>query len=277
VSIYNGAPGDVHVIADVSGYVVSGAARAPGSTISGQPSRVLDTRHGLGVSRTRVPGQTATRVVVAGRGMVPATGVSAVVLNVTTVSPSAAGYLTLYPSGAARPTTSNVNFAARQTVPNLVLVPLAPDGSVSIYNGSTAPTDIVADIAGYVLAGTVATPGAASAVTPARVIDTRRGPRPAAAGATTTVKVTGLGPIPASGVSAVVLNVTVTSPTSAGYLALHAGGTSRPSGSNLNYRPGQTVGNLVLAPVAPDGTISIYNGSTGSAQIIADVEGYVRR
>ena len=44
------------------------------------PSRLLDTRSGLGGSTTLGPGQTAS-VTVLGQGNVPATGVSAVVLN----------------------------------------------------------------------------------------------------------------------------------------------------------------------------------------------------
>lgn len=276
VSIYNGSTGTTHIVADVSAYVVAGDARAPGSTLAGRPSRVLDTRVGLGVARTRVPGGATSTVVVAGHGMVPATGVAAVVLNVTAVNPTSAGYLTAFPSGQPQPTTANVNFLARQTASNLVLVPVGPDGAVTIFNGSRDSSDVVADIAGFVLAGSVATPGATSAVTPSRLLDTRLGTGPVAAAGTTTLKVTGRGSIPSSGVSAVVLNVAATQGARPGYLTVYAGG-ARPTASSLSYRAGQTVSNLVLAPVAADGTVTIYNGSSGSAHVIADVAGYVRR
>ena len=45
-----------------------------------------------------------------GRGGLPATGVGAVVLNVTATGPTAQGYLTVYPTGGTRPTASNLNF-----------------------------------------------------------------------------------------------------------------------------------------------------------------------
>ena len=38
----------------------------------------------------------------------------------------------------------------------------------------------------------------------------------------------------------------------------------------------QTVPNLTLVPVGPDGSIKITNTSSGSVQIIADVAGYFR-
>ncbi len=44
--------------------------------------------------------------------------------------------------------------------------------------------------------------------------------------------------------------------------------------SNLNFLPGQTVPNLVVAPVGIDGSVDFFNGSPGSVQLIADVAGY---
>src|SRR5439155_327247 len=67
---------------------------------------------------------------VAGSGGVPAAGASAVVLNVTAVTPSGSGFLTVYPSGTPRPNTSNLNWVPGKTVPNLVETPIGPDGKV---------------------------------------------------------------------------------------------------------------------------------------------------
>ena len=66
----------------------------------------------------------------------PASGVSAVVLNVTATQPTAPGHLTVYPDGVARPTTSSLNFSAGETIPNLVVAPVGADGKVDFYNGS---------------------------------------------------------------------------------------------------------------------------------------------
>jgi hypothetical protein len=69
---------------------------------------------------------------VAGAPGVPASGASAVSLNVTTVDPDGAGYVTVFPCGD-QPLASNLNFVTGQTVPNTVIAPLSADGSVCFY------------------------------------------------------------------------------------------------------------------------------------------------
>ena len=51
--------------------------------------------------------------------------------------------------GGARPTVSNLNFTAGQTVANLVIVPVGADGKIRLYNGSPGTVQLIADIAGY--------------------------------------------------------------------------------------------------------------------------------
>ena len=86
---------------------------------------------------------------VLGRGPVPSSGVSAVLVNVTAVGPTGPGYVTVYPDGGSAPTASNVNFAAGQTAANLVLVPVGADGMVALRNGSARPVNLLADVVGY--------------------------------------------------------------------------------------------------------------------------------
>ena len=69
-------------------------------------------------------------------------------MNVTITEPSAPSYLTVYPAGEARPTASNLNFVAGQTVPNLVVVKLGPGGKVNFYNAGGS-THVVADVVGW--------------------------------------------------------------------------------------------------------------------------------
>ena len=78
----------------------------------------------------------------------PASGVSAVVLNVTVTQPTASSFLTAWPAGAARPLASNLNFVPGQTVPNLVVVKAGAGGVVDLFN-STGSTHVVADVAGW--------------------------------------------------------------------------------------------------------------------------------
>jgi hypothetical protein len=112
------------------------------------PVRVLDTRNGTGGHTGAVGPNSAISLQVTGADGVPLSGVTAVVLNVTAVSPTAAGYVTVYPDGQARPTASNLNFTAGETIPNLVIVPVGSDGKVDFYN-HTGSVNLVADLAGY--------------------------------------------------------------------------------------------------------------------------------
>lgn len=131
--------------------------------------------------------------------------------------------------------------------------------------------------AGVSTSGTTV-PGAFGPVGPARLLDTRvgtGGPAGAVpARGVVAVPVGGRGGVPAAGVSAVALNVTVTGPTAGGYITAYGSGTTRPTASNLNFQTGQTVPNLVIAPVGADGKVALYNGSAGRTHLLADVAGY---
>ncbi len=277
IDLYNGSAGTVQLIADVSGWFGTGTVTAPGCLAPLTPARVLDTRNGTGGMSGPVKAGATVSLPILGRGGVPAAGVEAVVLNVTLTQPTAGGYVTVYPDGVSRPTASNLNFGAGQTIPNLVIAPVGPDGKVDLYNGSGGKVQLIADVSGWFVDGAPVT-GGLWPLTPARVLDTRSGTGgvsgPVGAGQTVKLGVLGAGGVPGSGVEAVVLNVTVTQPTAGGYVTVYPDGVSRPSASNLNFAAGQTIPNLVIAPVGPDGKVDLYNGSGGKVQLIADVSGW---
>ena len=289
VSLFNGQfePGKtVHIIADVAGYYLSGEATEAGTYTPLVPARILDTRNAVGVSTTTpVLGQGSVELQVTGAGGVPGGAVGAVVLNVTVTQPTWEGFVTVYPTGSARPTVSNLNFAAGRTVPNLVTVKVGEGGRVSLFNGQFEPgktAHVIADVAGYYLAGQASQPGAFVALSPARVLDTRNAtgiatttPIPGQSGVA--LQVTGAGGVPGGAVGAVVLNVTVTQPTWEGYVTAYPTGTTRPTVSNLNFASGQTVPNLVVVKVGGGGQVTFFNGQfepAKSAHLIADVAGY---
>ena len=87
-------------------------------------------------------------VKVAGVGGTPGSGISAVVLNVTAVAPSAGSFLTVYPSGVGRPVASNLNFGPGENIPNLVSVKVGPDGNVVVYNDQ-GDVDVLFDVVGW--------------------------------------------------------------------------------------------------------------------------------
>ncbi|HVE63346.1 MAG TPA: hypothetical protein VNB94_06050, partial [Mycobacteriales bacterium] len=149
IALYNRS-GTIDLILDVVGFVSSTSQASAGRFVSLTPSRVLDSRTGNDGDNVSGPiGPDGTvDVTFAGRGGVPASGVDAVLVNVTAIDPTASGFLTVYPTGAARPTASSVNFVASQIVPNLVLVKLGTNGQAGIYNRSGA-THVAADVVGY--------------------------------------------------------------------------------------------------------------------------------
>jgi N-acetylmuramoyl-L-alanine amidase len=250
----------------------------PGPLRAVTPSRILDTRIGLGAPAGTVPAGATRSFQVTGQGGLPATGVGTVVLNITAVKPSRGGYLTVYPSGRPRPGTSNLNFpAGRPAVGNLVHVAVGSGGKVSVYAGG-ADLHVVADLFGWTSdGGATLSPGEGlfHPVVPYRILDTRStvalGP-----GESRSLRVTGTGGaagLPASGVSAVVLNLAVTRPTASSYLTVYPGGQPLPPTANLNFLAGETRANRVIVPVGADGTIMIYNRA-GTSHVIVDAGGW---
>jgi hypothetical protein len=270
ISLYN-SNGASHVVLDVVGWYQEEGVWTGGLFNPLSPTRILDTRDGTGgVSGPVGPGGFI-KVQVAGRGGVPPVSGVAAVLNVTVTEPSTGGFLTVYPSNMARPLASNLNFAAGETVPNLVVSKAGWDGTVHIYNNS-GTAHVIVDVVGWYGSDRGATGSHYNPLAPSRILDTRTGAGPVGPAGTITVPVAGQGGVPASA-SAAVVNVTVTQPSVGGFLTVFPGGTARPLASNLNFVAGQTVPNLVVAKLGADGTVSLYN-SAGTTHVVLDVVGW---
>lgn len=228
------------------------------------PARLLDTRTNGGA----IPGG-GTRSINASDVGVPSDAI-AVVANLTAVAPTTTGYLSLFPTGGAVPTVSNVNFSPGDIVPNLAVVRLGTATGLTVLN-SQGSTHVVLDVMGYYRPS--APNGRFSSVSPLRVLDTRKTGDPLAGGVPRVLTLAD-GAI-GSGVSAVVVNVTVTGPTSTGYLTVHPAGETAPTASNLNFRAGQTIPNLVVARTgsgANANAIALLL-SSGQAHVVVDVVG----
>ncbi|MFJ2959872.1 N-acetylmuramoyl-L-alanine amidase [Streptomyces sp. NPDC087270] len=268
VDFYNSA-GSVNLLADVTGYYTSSSSGSRFDPVG--PERLMDTRDGTGgVTGPVTAGQTVSLQVTGGTTGIPDTGVTAVVMNVTAVSPTATGHLIVYPDGTTQPDTSSLNFPAKTTIPNLVTVPVV-NGKVDFYN-SAGSVNLLADVTGYY----AASGSLFHSTGPTRLMDTRNGTGgvkgAVAGGKTVTLPLTGHGGLPASGVTAVVMNVTAVSPTTTGHVIVYPDGTTRPNTSSLNFPTGQTIPNLVVVPVV-DGKVDFYN-SAGSVNLLADITGY---
>ncbi|MCL4448967.1 MAG: IPT/TIG domain-containing protein, partial [Actinobacteria bacterium] len=164
--------GSVNVTVDVIGYYISTTSSDEYHGLD-SPTRICDTRStsllptlypsGYGwdtqcATKTLSPNSTLTISAVGyvgdgGSNEVVPQGATAVVLNVTEATHTTGGYLTVYPAGTTRPTTSNLNFISTSgAVPNFVTVGLPTTGSnagnISIYN-LWGDTNITVDVVGY--------------------------------------------------------------------------------------------------------------------------------
>ena len=135
-----------------------------------------------------------------------------------------------------------------------------------------------------------ADPGVYVPLAPVRVCDTRPGNPSHLSGSaaqcsngvtgktlgsngTVSFAVSGSFGVPSSTVTAVVLNVTEVGAKEAGYLTAYPAGEARPTASNLNFQPGQTVPNVVEVGVSSGGDVSIF--SPAPTDVVVDLEGYV--
>lgn len=267
VDLYNLA-GQVHVVADVIGWYDDGSVVGGADFHPLTPSRILDTRDGTG-SFAAPFGPGESRILpVAGHGGVPGAGATAAVLNVTVTDPTDSSFLTIWPSDVARPLASSLNWPAGATRPNLVVAPLAADGSLAVYN-LTGSVQVIADVVGWY--------GGADgshyvAQSPVRVLDTRPSGLPLRQGESRTLTVAGAGGVP-TWASAVVVNLTGTEPTAPTFVTAWPAGVTRPVASSLNLGSGETVPNLVVVPLGTGGAITLFN-NLGSVHLVADVVGW---
>jgi hypothetical protein len=267
IDVFN-SHGHTHCVVDVFGYFkTTGGDRFAALS----PQRLFDTRTGKGIRGGKVNTGSSIDVQVAGNAGVPSSGATAVVLNLTVTEPESPGYLRMTPTGEPPAQTSNVNFFAGDTVPNLVICRIGTKGRITL-TGVGQGHHVVADVFGYFgNSGDLmrATP-------PRRVLDTRIGlgsdEAPIGPARTTRLAVTGNGVVP-PGATAVVMNMTATNVTAPSYITVWPAGEEAPGTSNLNLMPGQTIANLVICRIGEDGAVEVGN-PRADCDVVADVLGY---
>ncbi|WP_329382575.1 PKD domain-containing protein [Streptomyces sp. NBC_01351] len=241
---------------------------APSGYVSSTPFRLLDTRPTGGRLRGGVPAAASMPVGLTMPGRVTSGGMASVVLNVTVTNATQDAFLAVSPYAQDRPTTSNLNVPAGGTVSNTVTVPVSALGQ-TWFTLNAGQADLIVDFVGYYQPniGQKFSP-----INPARLADTRTEAGALGGGQTRTVKVAGVAGIPAD-VKAVAFNLTSTDATSNSFVVAYPDPAKRPDVSNLNPEPGKAKANQVIVPVAPDGTITLYN-HWGSTHLIVDAVGY---
>ncbi len=290
---------------DTCNYLAGGPGTTAGSFHPTAPTRILDTRRGLGIfgpvrsgdGRHPSPDPLTRRdetanhdLQVTGRYGVPTSGVSAVLLNVTAVSAGAPGpgFVSVVPKPprtgdvfndqatyGAFPATSNLNIDDADPVPNLVLARVGAGGKIRIVN-YLGPTHVIADIAGWFGTGGAHLNGAGFAgVVPERLMDSRSGMGgPAAkfaAGEVRSLQVAGVAGVPRDAES-VVVNITLTAADRIGFVTAFPDGQPVPDASNGNIVPGGVRANTAVVKVGAGGRINLLMAEA-SADVIVDVLG----
>ena len=250
------------------------------------PIRILDTRpgatNGCNLPGAAITGGTSFTQVARGTcssQTIPANAM-AITGNITTVE-SGGGFLTLYPSGAARPFVANSNFAANEILNNVFTVGLGQsDGAFKIY--VTTTTNVVVDVTGY-----YAPPGAGGLYfhplpKPIRLMDTRStatngcnlpgAPISAMTETTQGAHLTCDGVTIPTSARAIVGNATVVAPGSNGFLTLFPANATRPFVATSNYRSGQVMNGPFTAGLTTSGQFKIY--SVAQTELVIDVLGY---
>ena len=275
VGTVNNVPGRTDVILDVTGYLTS--ASATQLPLLAQPQRLVDTRTVGGP----LPTGTSRCFPVAGQGGIPADAVG-VLLNVTGVSPTAPGWLTLYPSGQPVPATSTVNVDPHAlAIANSAIARIGDGGQVCVsfgtINGTPGRAQVILDAVGYV------TSAGADHVSvlpqPQRLVDTRSSSGAIPTGSSRCFPMAGQDGVPTDA-TGLVLNVTVVGYTTPGWLTVYPSGQQVPSTSTLNFDTSTyAMASGAIARVGNSGQVCVSVGTVnnvpGSAQVVLDVVGYL--
>ncbi|MFM7271232.1 MAG: RCC1 domain-containing protein [Actinomycetes bacterium] len=264
IDVYANA-GCPDAIVDVVGFFSAGAPNGGG--FQGiAPVRIFDTR-GI-YNAPCITGSRDIQITPSAAG-VPADAV-AVALNVTAVTPSAAGFLTVYPTGVPRPTSSTLNYTTGSIVPNGTTVKIGGGGKISVYALAGCP-QVVVDVVGWFVGGSPA-PGGFVGLTPFRLADTRSDG--GCLNLTRTFQVAG---VPGSGVplnaTSVALNVTAVGGFGAAYITAYPAGVGAPTASTVNFLAGQIVANGALVKVGLFAADS-FTTNQGCPHVVVDVVGY---
>lgn len=281
--LYRSQP--MHTVVDVQGFFASSSTAGSGGTLYSAvgPQRVMDTR----VEAFCAPGGGCAELGPVSAGtemavttpMVPPAAV-AVLANLTVTEPDASGYLTADSCTSLAPgpqSRSNANFATRDTVANLAVVPLSPSAAGPQFcTYSTARTHKVVDVQGY-FAPPTAAGWAFTSVTTQRAVDTRGCWTDAISTTQRCSQINDTGAIirlkAPAGAAAVLINLTLTEAAGDGFATALACSMAQatPKQSNGNVATGRTAANLAIVAVDTDGTYCIR--VSAPMHVVVDVQG----
>jgi hypothetical protein len=266
------ASATVHVLVDVVGYVDNGSPYTPIDPARYANSRNTKTFDGDHANTGPIAGGTFWKIKIADRGAIPASATT-VVANVTVTGPQGNGNLRVYPCTDDVPGASSLNYTAGLTRPNEVVAKLSDSGHLCIWTKATA--HIIVDAVGYI----DDTPGY-TPIDPTRYAHSAKtttfdgnfaATGPVTGGTFWKIQIADRGVIPAD-TTTVVANVTVTNPAANGNLRVYPCTPDIPGASSLNYTPGMTRPNELVAKLSDTGHLCIWTKATTA--VIVDIVGH---
>lgn len=244
------------------------------------PFRLVDTS--ASNSNPINPNQTRSYTVL-GQGDIPATGVSAVVIDigVKSTDTSAGSYIKAWPSGEPMSASAAI-FYSSASVPrsNTAIVKVGSTGAISFYN-YLGNTGMDVDVQGYfTTASDQNSVGGFVPIDPIRVASSTTGegiPQGMIpAGGVRDIQVTDVDAIPADA-TAVFANVEIQHATANGSARLSPGGVvaSASQPATINYSNSGPLASGSTIRLSSDGKIRLSNSTSGSSiDIKVDVQGY---
>jgi hypothetical protein len=268
IDVYNSS-GTVDLIVSVNGYFTSyGGDTSPGGYVPVTQSRLVDTRDGTGAPQAQIaPGGTLNIQI---DGMDGITDEGSVYANITVPSPGSEGTLYAYATGgsAEQPVMDYKSVTTSQGA----VIPAGTGGQITLKNGSsTQSVDVILDVYGYFTQAP--TGGGVFTAVQDRLLDTRTSTA-IPADSSVSVTLAGNDGIPTS-FGAAVLNLTTTGQQNSGYLRVWPTGQAMPSTTSVdNFQANTSTADLVIAQPGTQGAVSIYNASSGTIQLIVDLQGW---
>ena len=245
--------------------------------------KAMDTRYGIGgVPIGRVSSSGTITFEVLGIGQVPATGVSAVMLNVSAISPSGSGYLSAYSDDVSDSGLSLFNWNDGVNSNGADVIAPGADGGVTISVHSYTSTQVSASVRGYFLDGSQQSAG--DTYVPmnwVNALDTRSGLNtngqlgPISSGAKLSLQVTDKFGIPAQNIDAVAVEIGAIGGSTSGFLVDGPSGGSISVPSVVSYGAGQIDRTPDFVQVDPiSGAIQVANEGSGSVGLQITIRGY---
>ncbi|MEV4659513.1 hypothetical protein [Micromonospora sp. NPDC049301] len=233
---------------------------------------LLDTRSGTGGTTGLRGAKSVTTFTAVGIGAIPATGVSAVMVDVTAISPTANTFLSVYPDQTTRG-ASAMNASIGEVITNSATIKPGANGKIAVYNAA-GNVHIKVDVAGYFTTATGSTGSGFVPVNHTRVVDSRSGlgitSGTLPGGVLRTANIGGGGLVPSTA-TAVMLDVLVIDATSNGWVTV---GSSTLAKTAVDYVKGVTSMGMTVKLNA-DGSRNVTLENRGPAVHVAiTVQGY---